>query len=269
MTERTPSRPASWLSLRRLTPARVALGMSGQGGLPTQALLDFTLAHARARDAVHATLDWEALHARFHAMGLPTLEVASAAGTREHYLRRPDLGRRLADDATPRLEAYRQAEDRLVIVVADGLSSIAVARHAASLVEALRPLLPEAQQPALVVLARLGRVAIGDAVAQALKARMAVVLIGERPGLTTTDSLGAYLTWQPRIGCDDSMRNCISNIHPAGLGYAAAARIAADTLARAYRQKKSGVALDIDGTAEALPASPDAPRPIPQDLDSS
>lgn len=273
MTGRVPARATDWLSLRRLTPARVALGMCGQGGVPTQAMLDFTLAHARARDAVHAPLDWETLRGQFQAMGLPTLEVASAAATRQHYLRRPDLGRRLAHDATPVLEACRLAEDRVVIVVADGLSSIAVARHAAALVAALRPLLPPDQQPALVVLAHQGRVAIGDAIGQALHARMAIVLIGERPGLSTTDSLGAYLTWQPRVGCDDAMRNCISNIHPAGLGYAAAARIAAGTLACAHRQRRSGVALaldiDIDAGADAPLALSHAPQPAPRDLDSS
>jgi ethanolamine ammonia-lyase small subunit len=232
--------------LRPLTQARVALGRSG-AGLPTAALLDFQLDHARARDAVHAALETDGFAA---AIGRPVIEVRSRAADRGAYLKRPDLGRLLDEGDAATLTA---TGDTLAIVVADGLSATAVHAHAASLVTALVARL-DGWRIAPVVLARQARVALGDAVGAALGVDMVIVLIGERPGLSAPDSLGAYLTWQPRPGRRDSERNCVSNIRPPhGLGYEAAAETIARLAAAARRQRLTGVALK-DGAA-SLPVA--------------
>jgi ethanolamine ammonia-lyase small subunit len=195
--------------LRRATSARVGLGRAGQG-LPTAPMLAFQLAHARARDAVHAELDVERVRA---AIAHPTFVVASAAPERGAYLADPDLGRRL----DPRTLALPHGDLDLAIVIADGLSATAVHAHAAAVVAALIARLAD-WAIAPVVIARQGRVAIGDPIGEALGARLVVVLIGERPGLSAADSLGAYLTWGPAQGRRDSERNCVSNIRePGGL----------------------------------------------------
>ena len=214
MTEQTL--PVSWSDLRRFTPARVALGRAGTG-LPTAAHLAFQAAHAAARDAVHAALDVGALRADLTDAGIDSLAVHSAAPDRRHYLLRPDLGRRLrpSDHATlPRVPGS------IVFVVCDGLSATAVQRHAEPL---LRRVIPALGATAPVVIAEQGRMALGDDIGQAMGAEAVAVLIGERPGLTAPDSLGVYLTWQPRLGRLDSERNCISNIRPEGLAIDAAA----------------------------------------------
>ena len=233
--------------LGALTQARVLLGRAGQG-LPTRALLDFQLDHARARDAVHTELESSGFA---KALGRPVIEVHSRAANRAEYLKRPDLGRQLAPQDASRLP---ESGGALVIIVADGLSATAVHQHAASLVVALLDRLA-GWQIAPIVLARQARVALGDAIGQALAVDCALVLIGERPGLSAPDSLGAYLTWQPRIGRMDSERNCVSNIRPPhGLGYAAAAdRIVALILA-ARAQRLTGV--DLRG---AVPLAGPAP----------
>jgi ethanolamine ammonia-lyase small subunit len=205
--------PARWHDLRRFTPARVALGRAGNG-LPTAAHLAFQAAHAAARDSVHAALDAAALGSELTAAGIDSVVVRSAAVDRTTYLLRPDLGRRLCDADRPRVPVVPGA---LAFVVCDGLSAIAVQRHAAALLSAVLPALRATRAVAPVVIAIQGRVAIGDDIGAVMGAAAVAVLIGERPGLSSADSLGIYLTWQPRPGRLDSERNCMSNIRPAGL----------------------------------------------------
>lgn len=232
--------------LGALTQARIMLGRAGQA-LPTRALLDFQLDHARARDAVHAAFDPARVAA---AIGRPTITVRSQAADRQAYLKRPDLGRLLHAEDAARLPA---SGDILAIIVADGLSATAVHAHAAPLVAALLARLAD-WRIAPIVLVQQGRVAIGDAIGAALGVELALVLIGERPGLSAPDSLGAYITWQPRPGRQDSERNCVSNIRPPhGLGYDAAADMIAALLSAARQLRLTGVALKPD--AGALPAS--------------
>jgi ethanolamine ammonia-lyase small subunit len=230
--------------LRDATRARVALGRAGDG-LPTARELEFRAAHAAARDAVHAPLDPAAV--RGALPGYELLEVASAAADRAEYLQRPDLGRRLAPGTVlPRADAD------LALVLADGLSPRAVHAHAAGVVTALLERLP-GWSVAPLVLAHQARVALGDEIGAALGVRAVVVLIGERPGLSAADSLGVYLTWDPRPGRVDAERNCVSNVRPPdGLGYAQAARTVAALLEGARALGASGVALKDD--APALPA---------------
>ncbi len=207
-----------WARLRAATPARVGLGRAG-AALPTSAGLEFQFAHARARDAVHSSVDWAGVAAGLAPLDL--IHVHSAAPDRPTYLRRPDLGRQLADRDWPEL-VLDDAPD-VVFVIGDGLSADAVTHHAASVVQACLPLLASLKIGP-VVLAAQARVAIGDDIASRLGARLVVTLIGERPGLTVADSLGAYLTFAPKPGIKDSARNCISNIHgQGGLSYEHAA----------------------------------------------
>jgi ethanolamine ammonia-lyase small subunit len=210
--------PAAREALRSYTPARIALERTGVS-LATGPLLDFQLAHAQARDAVHAAIDVRMLCDELRRCGLPALALESQAKDRLTYLRRPDLGRTLSADSTALLT---RGEYDAVFVVADGLSALAVERHAVQLLRALLPLIAD-WRLAPVCVVEQGRVAIGDGIGEALGARLAVVLIGERPGLSSPDSLGVYITWEPRQGRKDSERNCISNIREEGLGYAAAA----------------------------------------------
>jgi ethanolamine ammonia-lyase small subunit len=195
-----------WSDLRRLTAARIGLRRAG-AALATSDMLDFQLDHARARDAVHTALDEAALAADLAGLGLPVIAVASAAADRQTYLMRPDLGRRLAAGAEAMLAAHRGDYD-LALVIADGLSALAVQRHAAPLLtRALPALRAEGLKIAPLVIVRHGRVAIGDAVALELGAASVAVLIGERPGLSAPDSLGVYLTWQPHTQTTDAERN--------------------------------------------------------------
>ncbi len=246
-----------WAELRRLTPARIALGRAGPA-LPTREVLAFALDHARARDAVHLPFDAGAVAARIAALGLSTLTLASAAADRATYLRRPDLGRRLASGERAKLEASASRGADVAIVVADGLSSAAVHAHAAALIAALAPRLREASLSlADVVLAHQGRVALGDEIGEALAARIVVLLVGERPGLSSPDSLGGYITFAPRIGRTDAERNCVSNIRPAGLSYDNAAHRIAWLIGAARKLGATGVALKDDSGLERaqLPAS--------------
>lgn len=233
--------------LRGLTQARIGLGRAGQG-LPTAAMLAFQLDHARARDAVHAALDVDGLAA---ALPTPALIVESAACDRATYLQNPDLGRILAEDAP----ALPHGDHDLAIVIGDGLSATAVAAHAPTLIATLLPLLADWSIAPLVI-ARQARVALGDDVAARLGARAVVMLIGERPGLSAADSLGAYLTWRPVRGTPDSARNCISNIRlSGGLPPARAADKIAWLLREARRLGLTGVALkDRHGEALLPPA---------------
>jgi len=235
-----PPPPDLWPSLRQLTAARIGLARAG-ASLATGPTLDFRLAHARARDAVHEALDEPQLRADLAALGLPALAIASAAEHRAHYLMRPDLGRRLAPDAAAVLAPHAGAYE-LAFVIADGLSARAVQAHAAPLLAATLPHLAGWRVAPLVVV-RHGRVAIGDVVAAALGAQCVAILIGERPGLTAPDSMGAYLTWQPGPTTTDADRNCISNIRPDGIGYADAAEKLAHMLRAMRSRGVSGVQL--------------------------
>jgi ethanolamine ammonia-lyase small subunit len=248
-----PSPPRSIGDLRSLTPARVALGRRG-ASLPTSALLDFTLAHARARDAVHAPFHASDLAASFGALGLRTIEVASRAGSRGNYLRRPDLGRRLDEPSAQRLAgASGNVPGRLALVIGDGLSPTAVHAHAPGLMRELLPRLEAAQiSVGSVIVASAARVALGDEIGTILNASMVAMLIGERPGLSAPDSLGAYLTFGPRIGRNDADRNCVSNIHREGLTYEAAAFKIAWLIREGLARRITGVALK-DESGDATP----------------
>jgi len=233
-----------WRALRRHTTARIGLGRVG-ASLPTDEVLNLGLAHAQARDAVHRPLDFAALESALATDGWQVQRVRSQAPDRQRYLLRPDLGRSLSEADAARLGAQSPAE--LVIVIADGLSSSAVQLHAQPLLAALRgcPAADWARTP--VVLAEQGRVAIGDGIGVALRARLAVVLIGERPGLSSPSSLGVYLTYAPRPGRMDSERNCISNVRPEGLSYIDAANTVARLCGAARRLRLTGVGLKDDG----------------------
>ncbi len=244
-----------WARLARLTPARIGLGRAG-AGLPTREVLRFGLAHAQARDAVHTPLDEAAVTAGIAALGFETLSVSSAAPDRATYLRRPDLGRALTEEARAALTAAPRESVDLALVVADGLSARAIHEGAAAFLAAFQPHLARAGwRVAPVVVARQARVALGDGIGAALKARAVVVAIGERPGLSSPDSLGLYLTFAPRIGRSDAERNCISNVRPAGLSHEAAAHRLDWLLNQALVLGLSGVGLK-DGSGPALAASP-------------
>lgn len=242
------STPTRWSDLRAHTAARVALGRVGNG-LPTNAHLDFLEAHARARDAVHSALDVPALQA---ALDLPSLVVASEAPDRRTYLLRPDLGRRLSAEDAAKLPAN---PGKFVFVVADGLCASGVQREAPPLIAAAAPLLRKAGfEIGPVVIASQARVAIGDAVGEAMQAAFVAVLIGERPGLTALDSMGIYLTHAPRRGRNDAQRNCISNIREGGLGSREAAEKLLWLTGAALRLGATGVALKDEAGAGLLGA---------------
>lgn len=243
-----PRRPT--LDLRSLTPARVALGRSG-ASVPTKPLLDFTLAHARARDAVHAVFDAPLLTADLRALGLVVTEARSRAVDRREYLRRPDLGRRLDAGSAEALARDASKPCQLAIVIGDGLSAAAVHAHAVGLLKRLLPLLADVAIGQIVV-ASGARVALGDEIGAILGARMVVMLLGERPGLSAPDSLGAYLTFAPKPGRSDAERNCVSNIHKAGLGYDEAAFKIAWLVREGLAREVTGVALK-DESAERAP----------------
>jgi ethanolamine ammonia-lyase small subunit len=239
--------------LRDLTPARVGLGRAG-ASMPTDAQLAFTLDHARARDAVHAVLDAAAITSALAALGLEALQVSSCAHSRADYLRRPDLGRKL-DPASQHLLTSRNFNScRLAVVIADGLSPSAVNAHAIELLKNLIPRLAlDGIETARAVIATGARVALGDEIGAVLGARMVVMLIGERPGLSASDSLGAYLTFAPRAGLTDAERNCVSNIHAAGLGYDEAAFRIAWLVREGLTRGFTGVALKDESGGQAIP----------------
>ena len=246
------SRPLT--DLRDLTPARVGLGRAG-ASLPTEALLDFTLDHARARDAVHAAFDSPAIVSGLQGLGLEAVEVHSRVGNRTDYLRRPDLGRML-DPASQQLLAGRGgAPCGLAIVIGDGLSPTAVNAHAIALIRSLVPRLAiDRIEISRAVVAGSARVALGDEIGAILGAGMVLMLIGERPGLSASDSLGAYVTFAPRVGRTDAERNCVSNIHSKGLGYDEAAFRIAWLIREGLARGVTGVALkDESGEATPLP----------------
>jgi ethanolamine ammonia-lyase small subunit len=254
MTKTPVPTSRSLTDLRGLTPARVGLGRAG-ASLPTEALLGFTLDHARARDAVHAAFDAPAIIAGLRGLGLGAVEVSSRARERTDYLRRPDLGRTL-DEASRHLLAGRGGGCRLAIVIGDGLSPAAVNAHAVALTRSLLPRLAiDEIEIGHAVVASGARVALGDEIGAILGARMIVMLIGERPGLSASDSLGAYLTFAPEIGRTDAERNCVSNIRGAGLGYDEAAFRIAWLI-------REGLARGVTGVGLKDESGESTPRPI-------
>lgn len=242
-----------WARLRRHTTARIALGRAG-GSVPTRELLNFQLAHARARDAVHYAADFGALEQQLAEItGLTTLELHSAAGDRTTYLRRPDLGRRLASDSRQTLMTLAQQTPSaqvtpdIALIVGDGLSGLAAERHVPPLLKALLPLLQErGWHLTPLVLVHNARVAIQDEIGVLLGARLSILLLGERPGLGVPDSLAAYFTWGPRRDRHDAERNCLSNIRADGLAPELAAHRLRYLLDAAFRRQLSGVALKDD-----------------------
>lgn len=253
MDRSKPTTANPWTALRRFTPARIALGRAG-ASLPTEGVLAFGLAHARARDAVHQALDVEKLEADLHAAEFETVRVHSAVQNRRAYLLRPDLGRRLAVASAANLQGRSGGTVDVCLVVADGLSSIGVQRHAVPLLRELRQGAPAQWSWSPVVVAEQGRVALGDEIGHLLNARVVAVSIGERPGLSSPDSLGVYLTYEPRVGRTDGERNCISNIRPEGLGYADAARKMIWLIDAALRRRLTGVALKDESDLASLQA---------------
>ena len=236
-------------SLRDFTPARVGLGRTGHS-LPTSELLDFQLAHARARDAVHSPLDVQSLVVELKHKNIPCVTLATEARDRSTYLHRPDLGRRLNAESRERL-APLKSDYEAAFIIADGLSALAVHRHAVPALELILTNLDWNTAPVMIV--EQGRVAIGDEIGELLGARLSIVLIGERPGLSSPDSLGIYLTWQPRPGRTDAERNCISNIRVEGLNYELAAHKLLFLMNESRRLKLSGVQLK-----EHAPQLPDS-----------
>ncbi|MGB8398244.1 ethanolamine ammonia-lyase subunit EutC [Bradyrhizobium sp.] len=248
-----PPPPRSLERLRELTPARVGLGRAGIS-LPTEALLGFALDHARARDAVHAAFDVAGLASGLTAFAMPPVQVASQARNRRDYLRRPDLGRMLDPRSRRLLESRGGIAGQLAIVIGDGLSPTAVNLHAAELLRHLIPrLAADGIETGTLVIASGARVALGDEIGAILAARMLVMLIGERPGLSAPDSLGCYLTFAPRIGLADAARNCVSNIHGAGLRYDEAAFRIAWLIRAGLARQLTGVALKDESGAQTPP----------------
>jgi ethanolamine ammonia-lyase small subunit len=232
-----------WRELKRFTRARIALGRVGSS-LPTKEVLNFGLSHAMARDAVHLPLDTETLDASIQALGFSTLHVHSKATDRHTYLLRPDFGRKLNEESRQLLQSIKPTNRfDFVIVVGDGLSSLAIQRNAVPLLSELQKYIPASWNVGPIVIAKQARVALADEVGKILGARMVVILIGERPGLSSPDSLGIYLTYEPKTECTDADRNCISNVRPEGLQYAAAAQKLIWLAKEAMKLQISGVAL--------------------------
>lgn len=254
--EKPPVDPQNpWLELRRLTPARIALGRTGTS-LPTRAQLDFQFAHAQARDAVHLPFDHAGLSAQLRERGRDSLLLHSAATDRNSYLQRPDLGRKLSDTSAQALHEHTQANPGgvdVAIVVADGLSALAVHRHTLPFLTRLEEQMStDGWSLAPVVLVEQGRVAIGDEIGQLLGAKMVVMLIGERPGLSSPDSLGVYFTYNPKVGLTDAYRNCISNVRLEGLSYGMAAHRLLYLMREACRRQLSGVNLKDEAQVQTL-----------------
>lgn len=252
-----------WLELRRLTPARIALGRTGTS-LPTSAQLDFQFAHAQARDAVHLAFDHQRISAQLSERQRDSLLLHSAAADRDSYLQRPDLGRRLHPDSAQRLREHAQANPGgvdLAIVVADGLSALAVHRHTLPFLTRFEEQsAADGWSTSPVVLVEQGRVAVADEVGELLGAKMTVILIGERPGLSSPDSLGLYFTYNPKVGLTDAYRNCISNVRLEGLSYGMAAHRLLYLMREACRRQLSGVNLKDEAQVHTLESETETPN---------
>jgi ethanolamine ammonia-lyase small subunit len=236
----------AWRSLRKFTTARIGLGRAGIS-LPTKHHLDFQLAHARARDAVHSELDIEKLQQNLNVHSYTSIHLRSAAGSRSIYLQRPDLGRRLDDNSEQHLQALEGGAPHrydIAFIIADGLSAFAVEEHAVNFLNFITAKLKkENWKIAPIVIVEQGRVAVSDEIGSLVGADQAVILIGERPGLSSPDSLGIYLTFDPKIDRNDADRNCISNVRTEGQSYKGAAHKLFYLLSEARRRKYSGVSL--------------------------
>ena len=246
-----------WVEWRSVTPARLALGRVG-AGMPTDEVLRFGWAHAMARDAIHAALDTEAFETKLHAQGWTVAQVRSRAPDRTTYLRRPDLGRVIDPDDIAKLRAAPIKPSDICIVIGDGLSSLAVDRHAAPLLAALKPHLADQLKQSPVVIATQARVALADEIAELLQAKLSIMLIGERPGLSSPDSLGIYITHAPFRNRNDAGRNCISNVRPEGLSYEAAAFKLAWLVRAALGRGLTGVDLKDESDVAVLPGNANA-----------
>ncbi|TFB35481.1 ethanolamine ammonia-lyase subunit EutC [Pseudomonas sp. F01002] len=247
------------LELRRLTPARIALGKTGTS-MPTSAQLDFQYAHAQARDAVHLPFDHAGLSSQLAERGRASLLLHSAATDRNSYLQRPDLGRKLSDESAQILRDYALANPGgvdLAIVVADGLSALAVHRHTLPFLARMEDqIVNDGWSVSPVILVEQGRVAVADEIGELLGAKMVVILIGERPGLSSPDSLGLYFTYNPKVGLTDAYRNCISNVRLEGLSYGMAAHRLLYLMREACRRQLSGV--NLKDEAQVLTLESDA-----------
>ena len=245
----------SWAGLKRYTDARIALGRSGVS-MPTAAQLAFAQAHASARDAVHIPLDVNALRRELEQLSLPSMALHSQAEDRQTYLQRPDKGRRLDPPSATMLKTWAAQNPPCdgTIVIADGLSSTAVQRHAAGLCgQLVRALQEVGLSCSPLCLVEQGRVAIGDEIGELLGAKLMILVVGERPGLSSPDSLGIYFTFAPRVGLTDARRNCISNIRPAGMKIEDAVARLLWLLQEAIRIGKSGVELkDRSGSSDEI-----------------
>lgn len=250
-----------WHTLNAFTDARVGLGRSGVS-VPTKHLLAFQLAHAQAIDAVHTPFSMDELantlsEQPWAPAGKP-FQLHSLAVDRAAYLQRPDYGRRLNEHSARLLDEYSANKAQpydLAIVIADGLSSLAIEQNTHPFLEAFFLSLYASKQHwhmAPLCLVEQGRVAIGDDVCERLNAKCVLVLIGERPGLSSPDSLGLYLTWGGKVGLTDAFRNCISNVRPAGMSYPDAARKAVYLLNEARTLKLSGVKLKDRSNDDAI-----------------
>lgn len=232
-----------WQDLRRFTSARIALGHCG-ASMPTTEYLNFSLDHARARDAVHLPFQKELVRDKLVRMGLQTIDVHSLADNRSVYLINPDKGRRLNEESCDRLREFNSSGYDVVLVIADGLSSKAVHKQAVPLIGHLLPYLKKLKlSVAPIVLAEQSRVALGDEIAELLRGKLVAILIGERPGLSSPDSLGVYMTWNPKVGRLESERNCISNVRPEGLNYGKAAFKMAWLMEAAFESSCTGIGL--------------------------
>ncbi|PJJ79502.1 ethanolamine ammonia-lyase subunit EutC [Mucilaginibacter auburnensis] len=228
--------------LKAFTPARIALGRAGTG-IPLKAFQAFKLAHAHARDAVYSELDIDGLNEKLSVFDLPVIHLHSAAAYREQYLQRPDLGRKLNEESAEEIKKYYSPCD-VAIVIADGLSAMAVNNQVVKLVKSLLALLQDANfQTAPLTLVKQGRVAIADEIGLALGARLSLIIIGERPGLSSGYSAGVYITYQPKPGLTDECRNCVSNIHAQGLSGKIAAEKIFYLIQEAFKYKQTGITL--------------------------
>ncbi|MFG5777172.1 ethanolamine ammonia-lyase subunit EutC [Comamonas sp. J-3] len=247
--------PNPWEKLRQFTAARIALGRAGTS-MPTQPQLAFAQAHAQARVAVHREVDFDALERELQALGA-VVRLHSAAHDRPTYLQRPDLGRRLSEDSQALLQQQAADSPDVVFVIADGLSSLAIERNAQAFLQRLLPAIEKDWRVGPLVLVKNARVAVGDEVGAALDAALVVVLVGERPGLSSPDSMGIYLTWSPRVGLTDESRNCISNVRLEGMSYAQAVHKLRYLMEQARERQLSGVRLKDE--SDALITSQEAP----------
>jgi ethanolamine ammonia-lyase small subunit len=229
--------------LKQFTAARIGIGRTGTS-IPLKQSLELKLAHAHARDAVYSELDIDKLSSDLSQFDLPVLLLHSLAVYREMYLQRPDLGRQLSEESITLIKDYSNNQMDVVIIIADGLSATAVNHHAASLLKVLLPQLQSAGlQPGPISLVKQGRVAIADHIGVHLNAKLSLILIGERPGLSSADSMGCYITYGPAPGLTDESRNCISNIRPHGLTFKSASQKIFYLIQEAFRRKLSGVGL--------------------------